>query len=61
MITIETYKDLKSILDDVAGVAWDNKDDAEYIQAIMLIVYHYELHLEQTSDAAQYKEYGENI
>jgi len=42
MITIETYKDLKSILDDVAGVAWDNKNDAEYIQAIMLIVYHYE-------------------
>ena len=42
MITEETYIELKSILHDTAGAAWDNKDDVEYIQAIMLIVYHYE-------------------
>ena len=42
MISLNTYKELKDILDDVAGVAWDNKNDAEYIQAIMIIVYHYE-------------------
>lgn len=50
MITLNTYEELKSILDDVAGVAWDNKDDVEYIQAIMLIVYHYEKENEAIKD-----------
>ena len=56
MISEEVYKELRSTLDDVAGVPWDECSDLEYINAIKLLVDRYE-----KAEAAQYREDGENL
>lgn len=42
MITEETYIELKSILHDTAGVAWDSQQNMKYLDAVMFLVAEYE-------------------
>tara|TARA_R110001632_G_scaffold88718_2_gene191746 strand:- start:2468 stop:2623 length:156 start_codon:yes stop_codon:yes gene_type:complete len=42
MITKETYLELKSILRDTAGAAWDSKQNMQYLDAVIYLVEEYE-------------------
>ena len=42
MIAKETYQDLKSLLYDTTGVAWDSESQVEYLNAIIILVEEYE-------------------
>jgi|TARA_R110000765_G_scaffold86758_1_gene166669 hypothetical protein len=42
MITEETYIELKSILHDTAGAAWDSQQNMKYLDAVIYLVEEYE-------------------
>mgnify|MGYP003668533524 CR=1 FL=1 len=42
MITEETYLELKSILHDTVGVAWDSQQNMKYLEAVIYLVAEYE-------------------